>query len=67
MNSSIVTRIAFRLLVILAAAWLIDFFIVQRLSNDNFSTGKQVEIVAALLMAWRYCMPLAPWKQPVEE
>jgi len=54
-----VLQIAFRLVVILAAAWLMDFFVVQRVSYDNFQTAKQVQIVCALLLAWRYCMPIA--------
>jgi hypothetical protein len=67
MSASLVISIAFRLGVILAATWLIDFFVVQQLSDENFGTGKQVEIVVALLLAWRYCMPLAPWKPELEE
>ena len=67
MSSSIALKVVRRLLVILAVAWLIDFLIVQRLADDNFTIGKQVEIVIALLLAWRYCMPVAPRKSLREE
>jgi len=67
MKSSVVLKIAQRLVVVLAAAWLIDFFVVQRLSDEHFSIGKQIEIVIALLLAWRYCIPLAPGKHAVNE
>lgn len=67
MSSSIALTVVRRLAIILGVAWLLDFFIVQQLSDDNFGFGKQVEIVIALLLAWRYCVPVVPAKSLREE
>jgi len=66
MSPSVAFNVIRRLSAILGVAWIIDFLIVQQLSDDNFSIGKQVEVVIALLLAWRYCMPVATWKSPRE-
>ncbi len=66
MTKTILFQLARRLFLILTVAWLIDFFAVQRLSDEYFDIGKQTEIVIALVLAWFYCMPLAPWKVAID-
>jgi hypothetical protein len=60
MTTAILVRAAKRLVVILMFAWVLDTAIVQNLPDRHFDTGKSVEIVLLLALAWRYCMPPAP-------